>query len=141
MRRWNAPHAAVRPNLVVVLPPGGDGRSCLVQRLEPVVVQAFVAELAIEAFDVAVLHWPARLNQNVPDSMALCPCHEGPTGELRAVVRSYRLRVAPKNCRTVQQPGHVLSRDAVVGRDVHAFMAEVIGYRQAFDAPPSSTPK
>ena len=61
MRRWNAPHAAVRPDLVVVLPPDGDGRSGLVQRLEPVVVQALVAELAVEAFDVAVLHGPARL--------------------------------------------------------------------------------
>ena len=61
MRRCETAHAAVRPDLVVVLPPDGDGRSGLVQRLEPVVVQAFVAELAVEAFDVAVLHGPARL--------------------------------------------------------------------------------
>ena len=53
---------AVRPDLVVVLPPGSDGGPCLRQRLEPMLVQAFVPELAVEALDVAILHRPARLD-------------------------------------------------------------------------------
>ncbi len=53
---------AVRPDLVVVLPSGSDGGPGLRQRLEPMLVQAFLPELAVKALDVAVLHWPTRLN-------------------------------------------------------------------------------
>ena len=65
LRRWDTPHAAVRPDLVIVLAPDGDARSGLVQCLEPVVVKALVPELAIEAFDVAVLH-------GLPGSIRMC---------------------------------------------------------------------
>ena len=40
---------AVRPDLVVVLPPCGDGGPGLRQRLEPMFIQAFIPELAVEA--------------------------------------------------------------------------------------------
>jgi len=40
---------AVRPDLVVVVPLGSDGGSDLRQCLEPMLVQAFVPELAVEA--------------------------------------------------------------------------------------------
>ena len=53
--RRHSADRAVRPDFVVVAPPAGDVLPCLVQRLEPVLVQAFVAELAVEALDVAVL--------------------------------------------------------------------------------------
>ena len=43
-------------DLVVVLPPDGDGPLSLRHGLEPImVVKAFVPELAVEALDVAVL--------------------------------------------------------------------------------------
>jgi hypothetical protein len=44
-------------------------------------------------------------------------------------------RIAPEGGRLVQQPGHVLAGDAEVGGDVDALMAEVVGHRQALDAP------
>src|SRR5450830_835928 len=89
--------ATVRPDLVVVLPPGGDGRPGLHQRLEPLLVEALVPELAIEALDVAVLHGPPRLDQDVADTMGLGPTHERPAGELRAVVRAHDQRVASED--------------------------------------------
>ena len=51
------------PDLVVKAPPGFDGRSCVRDRREPVQVQAVVAEGSIEAFDEAVLHRLARLDE------------------------------------------------------------------------------
>lgn len=48
LRRWNAPQAAVRPHLVLVLPPSRNRRARLRQALEPVLVQAHVEELAVE---------------------------------------------------------------------------------------------
>ena len=45
----------MRPDLVVVVSPGFDLGSGVVETDEPVVVQALVAKLAAEALDVAVL--------------------------------------------------------------------------------------
>ena len=39
--RWDAPDAAVRPDLVVVLPPDGGGGPGLLQGLKPLLVQVF----------------------------------------------------------------------------------------------------
>src|SRR4051812_37248894 len=106
--RWrNAAKAAVGPDLVVVLPPDSDRGTSLMQRLEPVLVQAFVAELAVEALDVAVLHWPSRLDQNVPNAVCLRPRHESPTGELGAVVGANGHWIAAEPRRLVQHSGHV----------------------------------
>mgnify|MGYP006886069007 CR=1 FL=1 len=45
--------------------------------------------LAVEALDVAILHLVPWLNQDVADTARLCPGHECPTCELRAVVGWY----------------------------------------------------
>ena len=55
----------MRPHLVVIEPPCGDFCTGLVQRLEPVLVQALVAEPTVEALDVAVLHGSRWLDQDV----------------------------------------------------------------------------
>ena len=136
-RRYPA-HAAVGPDLVVVLPPGGRCAPGLMQGLEPLLVQALVPELAVEALDVAVLHGPARLDQDVAYTMAVGPGRKGPTGELRAVVGAHGQRVAAEGGRAIQQPRHVLARDAPVHCDVHALVAEVIDHRETFDAPAST---
>lgn len=65
----------------------------LVQHLEPLLIQALVPELAVEALDVAVLHGAARLDEDVQDAMRAGPGHEGPAGGLRAVVGAHRMRV------------------------------------------------
>ena len=71
---------AVRPDLVVVLPPGSDGSSGLRQCLEPMFVQAFVPELAGEALEspetwrkqaVVSVSKPARLPVS-PDHSRIC---------------------------------------------------------------------
>jgi hypothetical protein len=47
-----------------------------------VLVQPLVAEAAIEALDVAVLHGSPWLDQDVSKPLALRPAYEGPAGEL-----------------------------------------------------------
>ena len=93
---WHSPDAAVGPHFVVVEPPCRDLFARLVQRLEPVLVQALVAEPAVEALDVAVLHGPPWLDQKVSNAVALCPADEGPAGELWPVVCPDGSRVAPE---------------------------------------------
>jgi len=131
----HAPAATVRPDLVEVLPPNGDGRSSLRQCLEPVLVQALVAKLAVEALDVAVLHRPARLDQEMANAVGLRPRHEGPAGELRAIVGANGPWIAAEDGCLIEQPGYILARDAIVGGDVDTLMAEVICHGQTLDAP------
>jgi hypothetical protein len=125
----------VRPHFVVVALPGSDLLAGLVQRLDPLLVQALVPKPTVEALDVAVLHRSPRLDQDVPDAVALRPGDESSAGELRPVVRAHSCRVAPEPRRLVQQPSHVLPADAVVHRDVHGLVAEVVGHGQTFQAP------
>jgi len=68
---WNAAAAAVRSDFVVVDAPVGDDLACLLQRREPMIVEALVAKLAVEAFDVAVLHRLAGLDQQMPNAVPL----------------------------------------------------------------------
>jgi len=97
----------VRPDLVVVLPPDSDGGSGLVQRLEPVLVQTLITKLAVEALNIAVLHWPPWFDQDVPNAMALRPGHEDAASEFRPVVSSHSQRISAEGGSTVEQTGDV----------------------------------
>ena len=88
LSRWDPTQAAVWSNFVVISAPLSDARSGLWQCLEPLLVQALVTKLPIEALDVAVLHRAAWLNQDMSNSMRRCPSHEGATCEFRTVVCS-----------------------------------------------------
>ena len=131
----HAPAAAVRPDLVVILAPGGDSRPRLGQGFEPVLVQALIAELSVEALDVAVLHGFPGLDQQMLDAVCLRPAHECPAREFRAVVGTHGLRIAAEQGGLIEQARHILARDAEVGGNVDALMAEVIGHRQTLEAP------
>jgi hypothetical protein len=94
LRRGKVPERAVRPHLVVVLPPGFDDLAGLIQTDKPMLVQTLVAELAVEALHVGVLHRLAR-----PDEVQLHTAPIGPliqclTGELWPVVDHDHLRQA-----------------------------------------------
>ena len=56
-------------------------------------VQAVVAEFAVEAFDVAVLHRLSRFDQNVANVMFLCPADDRAAGEPRSIIRAHDPRV------------------------------------------------
>ena len=109
LSRWYPTQAAVWPDFVVVSAPLSDARSSLGQGLKPLLVQALITKLPIEALDVAVLHGPPWLNQDMPHTMRRCPSHKSSTRELRAVVCSYSQWVAPEYCSLVQQTCHVLA--------------------------------
>ena len=73
------------PDFVVVFAPFSNAISGLRQALNPLLIQAFVSELSIETLDVAVLHGPARLNQNVANAMQSGPSQEGAACEFRTL--------------------------------------------------------
>ncbi len=107
--RSHASQAAVRPDLVVVRSPDRHGHPGLMQCLQPALVQVLVPELAVEALDLAILHGAPRLDQDVANAPRLRPGREGSAGELRAIVRTHRLRVPTEQRSAVQHPGDVLT--------------------------------
>jgi len=64
-------------DFAVVFTPFSNAVSSLWQVLKPLLIQAFVTELSIEALDIAVLHEPSRLNQNVINAMQSGSSQEG----------------------------------------------------------------
>lgn len=71
----------------------------------------------------------------MPDTVAVGPSHECPSGVLQSVVGAHGQRVATKQRRPVRDARDVSTRDAPVHGDIHALVAEVIGYRQTLEAP------
>ena len=53
----------MRPEVAVVLGPGGDDCSCIVCAVEPVEIRTVLAELAVAALSGRMLAWLAGLNQ------------------------------------------------------------------------------
>lgn len=98
-------------------------------------VQALVAELAVETLDVAVLHGFPWLDQQVLDAMSLRPAHERPACEFRTIVGAHGLRITTEHRGLIEQARDVLARDAEVGGDIDALMTEIIGHRQALETP------
>ena len=126
LRRRDSADAAVGAVLVVVPPPVSQDLPGLAETDEPVVVQALVAQPPVEALDVGVLGRLARIDQQVPDVVSGRLGEKGPARELRPAIGADRFRVAPEQGPPIQDARHVVARDSVVDRQVHAFPAEVI---------------
>lgn len=67
LSRGQISERAVRPELVVIVPEDFDQFPGVVKVEEPVFVEAFVTEFAVEAFDVAVLRRFAWRDKAVGD--------------------------------------------------------------------------
>ena len=80
------------PDLVVVLPPGFYDLSGMPHAHEPVGVQAFVAQPAVEALSKGVLYRLARADKAQLDAPPICPLIHDLACEFRAVVHSDHLR-------------------------------------------------
>ena len=69
---------AVRTLAVVLLPPACQGAPYIIQRAEPVRVEALVAQPPVDAFDMAILHRPARLDVHQPNLPVFRPAQHPP---------------------------------------------------------------
>ena len=124
----------MRPDFVVIAPPLLDFASCLIQRSEPLHIQAFVPKLAVETFNIAILHGLARLDEVVPNPMLLHPIQQRFAGEFWSIVRSNRLGIASKVGGLIQHPRHISTADSVIDDQINAFVAEVIRNRENLDS-------
>jgi hypothetical protein len=82
--------------LVVILPPIFDLSPCIAQTREPVGIQAFVSQSAVEALSQSVLCRLARLNKFQTHAALFAPRRQRSPAKLRPVIEtgteSYRFR-------------------------------------------------
>ena len=74
------------PDVVVVVAPEGQFAAGISQAVEDFLVQAFVAQAVVEAFDVAILLRLARVDVVPFDAVRVGPFQDGLAGELGSVV-------------------------------------------------------
>jgi hypothetical protein len=78
--------------LVVILPPAFDLSSWIAQADEPVGVQEFIPQPAVEAFYVGVLDGLTGLNELQLHTTFCAPGRQGSTAKPRPVIPNGRLR-------------------------------------------------
>src|ERR1043165_6118263 len=98
LRGGHVAEGTVGPDSIVVHAPGLDDLARVRQAEEPVLVQALVAESAVETLDVGILIRLARVDEVQPDAAGVGPRIERPADELGPIVRDqYRRRRARLN--------------------------------------------
>ncbi len=85
------PNRAVRPLLVVFPPPRFDHELRFLQGQKPVLVEAFIPKLAVEALDKGILHGLSRLNEVEMDPMLSRPRIQRRPGEFGPVIQDQGL--------------------------------------------------
>ena len=86
----------MRTHVIVIVAPGFDIRARLVQADEHVLVQAFIAQAAVEALDECILDRLAGLDV-VPGKPVDRPAQDRNAGQLSAVVRGEAVMVGDWN--------------------------------------------
>jgi len=114
LRRRAVPQCAMRSSLVVIHPPGRNDCARFSQRPEPVLVQALVPELAVEALDIRVLRRFTSLDEPQLDASLIRPLVQCPAGKLRSLVGPDDFRQGPKLRRLIEHPRDVLAGDPVI---------------------------
>jgi hypothetical protein len=96
LSRWYSTQTAVQPDFVVDSAPLSDALPSLWQGCKPLLAQALVTKLAIEALNLAFFDELSFLNQDFAHAMRLCISHDGATGQLRAIGCPYCQRMTPE---------------------------------------------
>ncbi|KIT98651.1 hypothetical protein QU38_02935, partial [Staphylococcus aureus] len=100
----------VRPDVVVIVLPGGEHEPGMGQRREQRLVEAFVPQAPVEALDEAVLHRLARRDVMPLDLTFLRPAQDGRRGQFGSVIADHRVRLAAQPDQPRQFPGDPRAR-------------------------------
>src|SRR5215207_3179347 len=112
--------------LVVVEPPSLDDAAHLGQAAEPALVEALLAEAAVEALDRGVLHGLSRIDEEQLHAVLVSPAVEVTTAQLRSIVHNQHVGVAAFAGDVLQHRDHPLARQREVGEDRRALARAVV---------------
>ena len=111
---------------------------CRGQAAEPVFAEALVSELAVETFNITILHGPARSDKIQPDAPLMRPELKVPGCELGSVVDGDHSALTPIGHDFIQSLGNFDCRQACTRFDQYALPAEQIDDRQGTKPLPGS---
>lgn len=133
-RRGQSAEGLLGPLLVVLPAPSLDDHTGMCQAGEPVLVQTFLPEAAVERFDVGVLVGLARFDEEQLNTPGVGPVQRGSTAELFSVVCPDRFGQSPRGGDLIQDAHHLVATHRPLGHDGHRLVSRVIDYRQVLDA-------
>ena len=96
-------------------------------------VEALIAEPAVERFDIGVLIGFARFDQAQGDTAFMRPGQHGSAAELLGIIRAQHPREATDKRKAVECPGHRSSPEGASGDDGNRFGRGIIDNRQTLD--------
>src|SRR3712207_3416076 len=111
---------------VVVEPPSLDHAARLGKAAEPALVEAFLAEAAVEALDRGVLHRLARVGEEQPHAMVVRPPVQLPATQLGSVVGHQHVGVAAFTGDVLEQADHPLARQREIDQDGRALARAIV---------------
>lgn len=120
----------MRPDVVAVVAPDGQLAAGICQAVEDLFVQAFVAQTAVEAFDVAILLWFSGVDVVPFDAVVVGPLQDRLAGEPGAIVTYYTSRFSIDPNQGIEFSRHPGTRDAGIGNQAEVFAAAIIIDRQ-----------
>src|SRR6266498_1094899 len=126
----------MRPDVIVMAPPDFDEDASFGAAAEPFHVQAFVAELAVEALVVAVLPRLARIDQGGVDLRFGEPFQDRLTHELGSVVRAQEHRRAAHANQAGEYFDDARGADTARHVDRKALTRELVDDGEAFELLP-----
>jgi len=127
---------AVRPALVIIDPPRIDDRSDVIDIYEPVFVQAFVSELAVEALHETIIDRLAGADELQPDSVLIRPSIHGVADELGAVIDHDVFRQTMNSRYSRQNLDNPLTTDRGVGLNPETLFRIGVNDRQQSEPSP-----
>ena len=105
----------MRPDVVVVIAPGGQILTGIGEAVEDLFIQAFVTQAAVEAFDQPILLRFAWVDVMLGDAGITCPFEDRGTGEFGAIILDDAVGFAVNPDHRGQFPRHACARKAGIG--------------------------
>ena len=100
----------MRPERVVVQPPGFDDQPSFGERLELVLVEALVAKASVKTLDVRVLGWLPRLNVMQANASFARPAEHRHRRQFGAVVHHDRFGISAYACDRIEYASNAMAR-------------------------------
>lgn len=127
-------YGAMRSQGVVFMAPVIDEQAGFLEGAEPVLIEAVIAEGAVEGLDEGVLDGLARLDVIEVDLAPLGPEVEGLTGELGPIVTGDGTRSFQRVAKGIKQIGYSSTPDGGIDMERQALAGAVIDQGQAAEA-------
>jgi len=116
----------VRPDVIIIVPPGHEHEAGMRQRREQGLVNAFVTQAAVEALDEAVLHRLPRRDIMPFDLTLLRPAQDRRRGQFGPVVADDYMKLSSQADQRRQFPGNADSGQRCIDHQRQALARQKI---------------